>query len=43
MQLVILASELGSKILEEIHKKPKPLVEICGKPIIVNIMECYTF
>ena len=43
MQLVILAGELGSRISEETHKKPKPLVEICGKPIIVYIMEHYAF
>tara|TARA_A100001011_G_C14178091_1_gene785538 strand:- start:267 stop:1034 length:768 start_codon:yes stop_codon:yes gene_type:complete len=41
MQLVILAGGLGSRISEETQKKPKPLVEICGKPIIVHIMEHY--
>lgn len=41
MQLVILAGGLGSRISEETQNKPKPLVEICGKPIIVHIMEHY--
>ena len=41
MQLVILAGGLGSRISEETQNKPKPLVEICGKPIIVRIMEHY--
>jgi len=41
MQLVILAGGLGSRISEETQNKPKPLVEICGKPIILYIMEHY--
>ena len=41
MQLVILAGGIGSRISEETQNKPKPLVEICGKPIIVYIMEHY--
>ena len=41
MQLVILAGGLGSRISEETQSKPKPLVEICGKPIILRIMEHY--
>ncbi|MDB9765658.1 sugar phosphate nucleotidyltransferase, partial [Candidatus Pelagibacter sp.] len=41
MQLVILAGGIGSRISEETQNKPKPLVEICGKPIIVHIMEHY--
>ena len=43
MQLVILAGGLGSRISEETQNKPKPLVEICGKPIIVHIMEHYAY
>ena len=41
MQLVILAGGLGSRISEETQNKPKPLIEINGKPIIVHIMEHY--
>jgi len=41
MQLVILAGGLGSRISEETQNKPKPLIEIAGKPIIVHIMNHY--
>jgi glucose-1-phosphate cytidylyltransferase len=41
MQLVILAGGLGSRISEETYNKPKPLIEIGGKPIIVHIMKHY--
>ena len=41
MQLVILVNGLGSEVFRETQNKPKPLLEICGKPIIVHIMEHY--
>jgi glucose-1-phosphate cytidylyltransferase len=41
MQLVILADELGLEIFGETQNKPKPLVEICGRSIIVHIMDYY--
>ena len=42
MKLVILAGGLGSRLSEETHIKPKPMVEIGGKPIIWHIMKHYT-
>jgi len=41
MKLVILAGGLGSRISEETYDKPKPLIEIGGKPIIWHIMKYY--
>lgn len=42
MKVVILAGGLGSRISEESFVKPKPLVEIGGKPIIWHIMKLYS-
>jgi len=42
MKVVILAGGLGSRISEESIIKPKPLVEIGGKPIIWHIMKIYS-
>lgn len=42
MKLVILAGGLGSRISEESHLKPKPMIEIGGKPIIWHIMKMYS-
>lgn len=42
MKLVILAGGLGSRLSEETHLKPKPLVEIGGMPIIWHIMKIYS-
>jgi len=41
MKTVILAGGLGTRISEETDKKPKPMVEVNGKPIIQHIMEIY--
>ena len=41
MKAVILAGGYGTRISEETALKPKPMVEIGGKPIIVHIMERY--
>ncbi|NNF54288.1 MAG: glucose-1-phosphate cytidylyltransferase [Acidimicrobiales bacterium] len=41
MKVVILAGGLGSRLSEETISKPKPLVEIGGKPIIWHIMKHY--
>lgn len=41
MKVVILAGGLGSRISEESHLKPKPMIEIGGKPIIWHIMKIY--
>lgn len=41
MQAVILAGGLGSRISEETHLKPKPMIEIGGKPILWHILKIY--
>tara|TARA_B100001029_G_C14989561_1_gene411198 strand:- start:148 stop:936 length:789 start_codon:yes stop_codon:yes gene_type:complete len=42
MQAVILAGGLGTRISEETHLKPKPMIELGGKPIIWHIMKIYS-
>jgi glucose-1-phosphate cytidylyltransferase len=41
MQAVILAGGLGTRISEETAVRPKPMVEIGGKPILWHIMKMY--
>lgn len=41
MQAVILAGGLGTRISEESHLRPKPMIEIGGKPILWHIMKIY--
>mgnify|MGYP000933693653 FL=1 len=41
MKVVILAGGLGTRISEETVIKPKPMIEIGGKPIIWHIMKIY--
>ena len=41
MKAVILAGGLGTRISEETHTKPKPMIEIGGKPILWHIMKIY--
>jgi glucose-1-phosphate cytidylyltransferase len=41
MKAVILAGGLGTRISEETHLKPKPMIEIGGKPIIWHILKTY--
>lgn len=41
MKVVILAGGLGTRISEETHLKPKPMIEIGGKPILWHIMKLY--
>ena len=43
MKVVILAGGLGTRISEESYLKPKPMVEIGGKPILWHIMKIYSF
>lgn len=43
MKVVILAGGLGTRIGEESQKKPKPMVEIGGMPIIWHIMKIYSY
>lgn len=42
MKVLILAGGLGSRISEETTRKPKPMVEIGGKPILWHIMKIYS-
>lgn len=42
MKAVILAGGLGTRISEETHLKPKPMIEIGGKPVIWHIMKMYS-
>lgn len=42
MKLVILAGGLGTRISEETHLKPKPMIEIGGKPVLWHIMKIYS-
>jgi len=41
MKVVILAGGFGTRLSEETVTKPKPMVEICGKPILWHIMNIY--
>ena len=43
IKLVILAGGYGTRISEETNLKPKPMIEIGGKPIIWHIMKIYSF
>jgi glucose-1-phosphate cytidylyltransferase len=42
MKLMILAGGLGTRISEESHLRPKPMIEIGGKPILWHIMKLYS-
>ncbi|HRI33449.1 MAG TPA: glucose-1-phosphate cytidylyltransferase [Saprospiraceae bacterium] len=41
MKVVILAGGLGTRLMEETESRPKPMVEIGGKPILWHIMKIY--
>lgn len=41
MQAVLLAGGLGTRISEESHLRPKPMIEIGGRPILWHIMKIY--
>ena len=42
MKAVILAGGMGTRISEESHLKPKPMIEIGGRPILWHIMKIYS-
>ncbi len=42
MKLVILAGGFGTRISEESHLKPKPMIEIGGKPLLWHIIKIYS-
>ncbi|MCA0312357.1 MAG: glucose-1-phosphate cytidylyltransferase [Candidatus Melainabacteria bacterium] len=41
MKVVILAGGLGTRLQEETHVKPKPMVEVGGRPVLWHIMKIY--
>ena len=43
MKVVLLAGGLGTRLSEETELKPKPMVEIGGKPILWHIMKIYSY
>lgn len=42
MKAVILAGGLGTRISEETHLKPKPMIDVGGKPILWHILKTYS-
>jgi glucose-1-phosphate cytidylyltransferase len=42
MKAVILAGGLGTRISEETHLKPKPMIEVGGKPILWHVLKIYS-
>jgi len=42
MKAVILAGGLGTRLSEETHLKPKPMIEIGGRPVLWHIMKIYS-
>lgn len=43
MKAVILAGGFGTRISEESHLKPKPMIEIGGRPILWHVMKLYSY
>ena len=43
MKVVILAGGLGTRISEESHLRPKPMIEIGGRPILWHVMKLYSY
>jgi len=43
MDVVILCGGKGTRLSEETAKKPKPMVEIGGMPILWHIMKIYSY
>lgn len=42
MNTVILCGGKGSRLSEETKLRPKPMVQVGGKPILIHLMECYS-
>lgn len=42
MKVVILAGGTGTRISEETHLRPKPMIEVGGKPVLWHIMKTYS-
>ena len=43
MKAVLLAGGMGTRIAEETHLRPKPMIEIGGRPILWHIMKLYSY
>lgn len=43
MKAVLLAGGLGTRLSEETHLKPKPMIDIGGRPILWHIMKLYSY
>src|SRR5881409_1071735 len=43
MKAIILAGGFGTRLSEESNTRPKPMIEIGGKPILWHIMKIYSF
>ena len=43
MKAVVLAGGLGTRLSEETHLRPKPMVEVGGRPILWHILKLYSF
>ena len=43
MKVVILAGGLGTRISEESHAQPKPMIKIGGMPVLLHIMKIYSY
>ena len=43
MKAVILAGGLGTRISEESHTQPKPMIKIGGMPVLLHIMKIYSY
>lgn len=42
MKVVILAGGFGTRLAEETHARPKPMIEIGGMPLLIHIMKLYS-
>ena len=42
MKVVLLAGGFGTRLAEETHARPKPMIEIGGMPLLVHIMKIYS-
>jgi len=43
MKAIILAGGLGTRISEETHAQPKPMIKIGGMPVLLHIMKIYSY